>query len=289
MNQAELIKRAQRQSLWAFGFASLLATALGAIVMAQADVPYLIWLRNPAAWLVAGGVSILLARRGWLETASPLLAVIVVALSLIGPEQEGVHRWLDLGPVQLNAAALILPAAIANFDRVSASIAASCFILVAALLAWQPDISQLAGFAIAAFVLATARFGWIGLVGSAVIAAVAIAVCLSRPDPLDPVAHVEGIIALAYTQSPGLAFLLAISLTAAMLSPLIVWCAHPLGLTAPLALSAYFSAIALAPMFGAYPVPLAGYGLSFVIGGWLGIAAITVRPQKVSNSGRDPN
>ena len=90
-------------------------------------------------------------------------------------------------------------------------------------------------------------------------------------------AHVEGIFGLAWSQSPGLAIIMGVSLAVAALSPLIIWAAHPMGLIAPLALAVYLAATAAAFLFGAYPVPVAGYGLSFVIGWWLGISALCVR------------
>jgi hypothetical protein len=114
------------------------------------------------------------------------------------------------------------------------------------------------------------------LAGAVVMAAAAIILCLSRPDPLAPVAHVEGIFALAWSQSPAIAVAMGFSLAAAALAPLVVWLSHPPGMAAPLALALYLAATALAPLFGAYPVPLAGYGLSFVIGWWLGIAALCI-------------
>lgn len=284
MNQAKFFVRPRCNALLVFGVASLLAIALGAFTMAQADVQLGVWIRNPIAWALAAAISFFLARRGWLGPALPPIAVIVVALSLIGPEQEDVHRWLGLGPIQLNAAALVLPAALAVFNRTSAAIAVSCFAVIAALLAWQPDISQLAGFALAATILATARFGWKGAAGSVLIAAAAGALCLSRPDPLAPVAHVEGIFTLAASQSFILAIAMAISLAAAVFSPLAIRSAGRPERFARLALAAYFAATALAPMFGAYPVPLAGYGLSFVVGWWLGVAALCISPRNSVNS-----
>jgi hypothetical protein len=176
-----------------------------------------------------------------------------------------VHRWLELGAVQLNAAALMLPLAIAAFLRERAMLAAPGFALIAVVLALQPDISQLAGFSLAAVILASARFGWKGAATALIIAAGAIALCLSRPDPLEPVAHVEGIFALAWAQSPNLALAMGAGLAATALSPLLLWNTGRIR-WAGLALAAYFAVTALAPAFGAYPVPLAGYGLSFVIG-----------------------
>jgi hypothetical protein len=279
LSEADWIRQAQRNALWTFGLASLLTIVLGAVVMAQAGVPIGIWIRNPIAWLVAGAVAIVLAQRVWATSWAVLAALAVIALTFLGPGQEGVHRWLGPGPIQLNGAALVLPLAIVGFERAHRAISAIGFVLIFALLAWQPDVSQLAGFALAAIVLGTTRFGWPGLGISIAFAATAIAVCLSRPDPLEPVAHVEGIFALAWSQSPVIAIAMGVGLVAATLIPLIIWLAHPLGMVTPLALSAYLFATALAPFFGAYPVPLAGYGLSFVVGWWLGIAALSVTPR----------
>ena len=286
MNEALWLKQARRSALWTFGLASLFTIALGAVAMAQGAVSLGVWIRNPVAWLVAGVVAILLARREWLGGWAAPVALAIVALTFLGPGQEGVHRWLDLGPVQLNGAALVLPLAIVTFERAHPTIAAISFLLIAALLAWQPDISQLAGFAIAAIVLSLVRFGWLGFGISIAVAAAAIAVCLSRPDPLEPVAHVEGIFALAWSQSPAIAIAMGISLAGAALTPLMIWSAHPLGVITPFALSAYLVATGLAPFFGAYPVPLAGYGLSFVAGWWLGLAALCVRPDTDSSPHR---
>lgn len=262
-----------RRAVFAFGIASLLTIALGAVVMANADIPLSIWIRNPIAWLLAGAVALFLASRGWLGAWLAPVAAIIIALSLIGPDQQGVHRWLDLGPVQLNAAALVLPAAIVAFVRTPAVVAIPSFAIIGGLLAWQPDISQLAAFALATTLLCAARFGWKGAALALLLSAAAIALCLSRPAPLAPVPHVEGIFTLAWTQSPVLAIAMAVSLALVALSPLLLRKSAP----AALALTAYFAATSLAFLLGAYPAPLAGYGLSFVIGWWLGFAAVSGR------------
>lgn len=262
-----------RRAVFAFGIASLLTIALGAVVMANADIPLSIWIRNPIAWLLAGAVALFLASRGWLGAWLAPVAATIIALSLIGPDQQGVHRWLDLGPVQLNAAALVLPAAIVAFVRTPAVVAIPSFAIIGGLLAWQPDISQLAAFALATTLLCAARFGWKGAALALLLSAAAIALCLSRPAPLAPVPHVEGIFTLAWTQSPVLAIAMAVSLALVALSPLLLRKSAP----AALALTAYFAATSLAFLLGAYPAPLAGYGLSFVIGWWLGFAAVSGR------------
>lgn len=273
MAAPETLPRTHRHALWTFAGASLLTIGIAAAVMLATGVPVSIAIRNPIAWVVAGAFAIFSAGRGWLGGWSTPAAVIVIALSFVGSGQQGVHRWLDLGPVQLNAAALLLPLAIATFLRTQATLAVASFLAIAALLAWQPDISQLAGLVPAALILVHARFGGRGLAIAAAVCAATVALCLSRTDPLAPVAHVEGIFALAWSQSPALALAMAASLAAAVLSPFLLRPAHP----GALALAAYFTATAIAPMFGAYPVPLAGYGLSFVIGWWLAIAALCAK------------
>lgn len=261
--------------MWLFTAASLLTTGLGAIVMSRHGIDLSLYIRNPIAWVVSGAIAILLARRGWLTGIATPLALIVIALSLIGPEQEGVHRWLGAGPIQLNAAALVLPLAIAAFMRERWWLAAPSFALIAGVLAWQPDISQLAAFGLAVAILGAARFGLPGAIIAPVLAAAAIVGCLFRPDPLDPVAHVEGIVFLAFSETPLIATGMTVSLALTALSPLLLW-PIPSARPAALALAAYFAATSLAFLLGAYPVPLAGYGLSFVAGWWLGFAALVI-------------
>ncbi|MEQ1782526.1 MAG: hypothetical protein ABMA14_14275 [Hyphomonadaceae bacterium] len=279
--------RTRIRALWVFAAASLLTIALGAVAMALGDVPLGIWIRNPIAWLVAGAISVGLASRGWLGAALLPMAVIVIALSFVGLGQEDVHRWLDLGPVQLNSAALVLPAAIAVFQRTRATIAVPIFAIIVFLLAWQPDISQLAGFSFAGVVLARSRFGWRGAMAAAALAAAAVALCLSRPNPLLPIPHVEGIFLLAWGQKPALSLAMGLALAVTSLTPLLLPPSSEL--RGPgMALAGYFALTGAAFLLGAYPVPLAGYGLSFVIGWWLGFACLSVRERSPVNSLTSP-
>jgi hypothetical protein len=260
-----------RPAIWAFCLGSLVAIMAGAAVMAQADFPLDLWIRNPIAWIVAATIGVFIASRGWLGFPVTALAVLVVVLSIWGPAQEGVFRWVGAGPVQLNASALVLPLAIAVFTPKRRWLAIPCFLALGAVIARQPDISQLAGV-----VLFASAFGLIGALAAALIGAGLATYCLMQSDPLLPVAHVEGIFGLAFEQSQVLGIGMAVSLALACLSPLLLWRSPDLRWKA-VALSAYFAVTALAPLLGAYPVPLAGYGLSFVVGWVLGFAALATR------------
>jgi hypothetical protein len=246
--------------------------------MAQADIPLGIWIRNPVAWFAAAALGPFIASRGWFGIGAIVVAVIVISLSLVSPGQEGVFRWVGAGPVQLNAAALVLPVAIAAFARARAWIAALSFVIIGAVIAHQPDISQLAGFVIASVILFAFAFGWKGALGSLILGFALVAYCLRQPDPLLPVAHVEGILLLALSQSQVLGIAMAAGLGLAAVSPILLLRSPDVRWQA-LALSAYFGATSLAPLVGAYPVPLAGYGLSFVMGWVLGFAALAPRRQ----------
>lgn len=266
-----------RPSIWAFCIGSLVAIIVGAAVMAQADIPMTIWIRNPIAWVVAAVIGAFTASRGWLGFPMMVVVMLVIGLSLIGPTQEGVHRWVGAGPVQLNAAALVLPLAIAVFTPKRRWLAVPAFLAIGGVIAYQPDISQLAGLALASVALFGAAFGWLGAAAATLVGGGLVAYCvLMRPDPLLPVDHVEGIFTLAAGQSQVLGIALPIALGLACLSPLLLLRSAELRWKA-LALAAYFVATALAPLFGAYPVPLGGYGLSFVAGWVLGFAALATR------------
>ncbi len=275
--------RTRMRALWVFALASLLTIVLGAVTMAQADIPLGIWIRNSVAWLVAAAIAIFLASRGWLGAALPPLAVIVIALSFISSGQEGVHRWLDLGPVQLNAAALVLPAAVATLHRTPARRLPLYLAAIFTLLALQPDLSQLLAFVPAALLLAVPRMRARTTILLSIVTLLAIALCAISPNPLLPVPHVEGIFALALSQQPALAVVMGIALAATCLSPLLLPSTPEL--RGPgMALTGYFALTGAAFLLGAYPVPLAGYGLSFVIGWWLGFACLSVRGREPVNS-----
>lgn len=265
-----------RPAIWAFGAGSLLAIILGAAVMSRADIATDIWIRNPIAWFAAAAAGTFIASRGWFGIGAIVIAVIFVGFSIVGPGQEGVFRWIGAGPVQLNAAALVLPFAIAAFTTSRAWIAALCFVVIGAVIARQPDISQLAGLVVASMVLFASAFRWKGAVAALVIGGALVGYCITQPDPLLPVPHVEGILQLAANQSQALGIGMPLALAMTVISPLLLWRSADLRWQA-LALSGYFAATALAPLFGAYPVPLAGYGLSFVIGWVLGFAALATR------------
>jgi cell division protein FtsW (lipid II flippase) len=244
---------------------------------------------------LAAGLTLLILCLGWSMArrttsrsrpeAWPIFAsaaLLLLASTLLHPGIDGVHRWVSLGPLQLHAAFLALPALLIGLCATpgrQSSRAAWLFFCVAGLaaviLALQPDASQASAFAVAVAVILLQRkpahvSEWVAggfVAGCAVLA-------WSRHDPLEAVTHVEGIVSLA--AGLGAAWLIAALLALALLPvPFIAeaWRRRepqPAGF----ALAAYFGVVCIAPFIGPYPVPVLGYGLSPIMGyfaalGWI--------------------
>lgn len=274
-----------RQSLLGFfGAASLVAVLAGCWTAADAGVALAIWARMIAAWLV--GLVIAIAM-GWsgsrgeprLAGIVPLIVTAIALLLLVAcfadPGLQGVHRWIVVGAIRINAAAIVLPMMIVVLgQRAWAPIA---MIAVLLLLVAQPDASQASGFAVAAIILLLA-----GKRTPVALASVAVVVVLGmiawfRPDPLASVAEVEGIIALAWQRAPVVAAVAVVALALATAAPILA--ASRSNRATALALAAYMAGTAIAPAIGAFPVPLVGMSMSPIIGFWLGIGALGAQRQ----------
>jgi hypothetical protein len=266
--------------LLVFGVASLAAVAVGAFISASSGVASASWIRNLAAWGVGAGAGIGLATAFHPRFLSLFLSAMPLGLAaaLISPDQSGVHRWVDVGPLHVNMALLLLPAGVVALSALARdarwpwlAVLASLAVLVA-----QPDASQATTLAIAAALVAIALVRQLAL-RSALVAVLGILAALAwlRPDPLQPVAEVEGIIGLAWSVSP-VAAVAAIALLAAIgAAPAALTLTSPTTAgVAGFGLSACFAVWAIAPLLGAFPVPFVGIGMSAILGAWLGVGLL---------------
>jgi hypothetical protein len=266
-----------RRFLAGFGLLSLLTVAAGCAVASAHGVPAGSWARNLVGWAAGAALAWGIARKpavlAWMLAATP----VALAATRLDAGLEGVHRWIQLGPLRLNAAAIFVPAAIVALAVLRErrwSWAAAAVSL--GLLVVQPDASQAAALGMGMIVvLASLRANAAIRAGGAIAILLAIAAAAMRPDPLAPVPEVEGIVGLAWAWSP-LAAVVAVGLLAAtVLAPR--WLAsraEGTEKTAAIALFAVLALTALAPAFAAFPVPLAGMGMSPVLGFWLGAGAL---------------
>jgi cell division protein FtsW (lipid II flippase) len=272
-----LAARSDARLLAMFALLSLIATGCGIAAMVLSGTPQMRWIPNVVAWIVGGGAAFAIARtapspRVWIGIA--LGALALVAATLVGPDQQGVHRWLAAGPLFVNIAALTLPAALVAMARLGAQhrLVPMIATLLAAILALQPDASQAFALALAGFAILVTDKRISALVTALCLFGIA-ALSLLRADPLQPVAEVEQIIQLAHASAPALAWAAVASLAAipAMLFAL------RLDDVAARALALYIAVACAAPIFGWFPVPLVGAGMSFPLGLWLGIGLLAAR------------
>ncbi len=269
-----------------FALASAAAVAFGSIGLALSGVPFGYWVRTPLAYgvgLLMGIGLMAVGRTRGLAMGAVGLAIVALAGTLLSTDQSGVHRWIDLGGLHVNVAALLLPLAIVALVDIAlpGPILLALIVAIAALLVAQPDASQATAFAVAGVILLARRrdlspgMKLIAMVGLAALAVLA----WLRPDPVRPVPEVEGIFGVLASQSVLLAGAAALALAATSLMPL---CGRSRAgidgrqFGAPLA--GYFVTVAIMPGLGAFPVPLVGLGMSFPIGYWLGMAFLYARP-----------
>ena len=237
----------------------------GLLVFWWHDAPaHYAWV-NIAAFLV-GLLAIHFGRpAGSLASARMLgaIAIAILALPLItGPQLDGVSRWLPLGPLTLNSGLLVIPVLTLmalRDDKLGWAFLAAAFLITSL----QPD-------AAAVLALAAAAGAWVWVHATRwglAVAGAAIGVgsfLLEQPSPA-PVPFVEYIVPMLWhemgvpTQAIGLVVLL--------LAPLFYLLRSEAGLTADrcaiaLAYGAFLGSSFLAP----YPVPLAGYGASAIVG-----------------------
>jgi hypothetical protein len=252
--------------------APLPAILLGAWVAHLHGVPLTAFIPNAAA--VAIGVpSVYLISRTRALRESYLLAcvsAILIATTLISPGISGVHRWLKLGPLFLNASMafgpLILHGIALSFKR-NATPIALLLCLSLSIQVTQPDASQATAIACAVTVLA-----WLGkntapklsifCTSSACLAAI---ISWLRNDPLQPVPHVEHILHLAAESGPLMlaACLLSIAL---LFVPILSIKSQNADASFKAAFAVYLAIELLSTELGHFPVPVLGAGAAGVLG-----------------------
>lgn len=271
--------------------APLPALITGVLVMQRSGLSPAIWGQQLGAGFflmtLCAGLRVVLRRnwpsRSWARALVVGVALLLLTATLAHPGVEGVRRWISLGPVQLHAAFVVIPALLIVL----------CAIVRQELLggpAWrfpclsgtaggvlmlQPDASQASAFAVAAAAVLLQRgplYSSHWAAGSIVFGAALLA--WWRPDPLEAVPHVEGIMGLAATLGGGWVIASALALALLPLPFIVVALSRREHRPEGYSLAAYFGMVCVAPLVGPYPVPILGFGLSPILGyfaalGWI--------------------
>ncbi len=202
------------------------------------------------------------------------LALALFLPLLSGPELDGVRRWIAVGPMNLNAGALLLPLLTLLAAR-EARAGPAILGLAAAALALQPDPAALAALALAAGVLA-AHTSSLGFAVVSILAA-GLAALTCGLGALEPQPYVEGVLAHVAARSVWKAVLLAILLFVVPLWHL-VWDPQ-LFRAEGYALAALLTGFGAMALVGPFPFPLIGHGAAPILGFGLALGAATRRDQ----------
>ncbi|MET0405961.1 MAG: hypothetical protein ABW123_26315 [Cystobacter sp.] len=276
------------------GVLPLPAMLLGALVARAQGVSVKAFATNLVAAVLGGALAAWLAGRSWrhLVRGAPGLAAVVLALlaaTFLFLPLEGVHRWISLGPVRLNASVLTLPWALLALwgllHQARRGLALVFVIGVQLLHDAQPDAGQAFAFLAGVLMLwgGARSLAWGWKVAGGGLAAMGAAGACARADPLEAVPHVERIVHLA--ADLGVPWLLAaLAALGLLLLPLLqgamrLHSAHRDAAWLAWALAAYFLGTLVVTEWGNYPVPVMGAGAGPVLGWYtaLGILLCAVR------------
>jgi cell division protein FtsW (lipid II flippase) len=274
------------RELWLLLIAPFATCVLGVVVLHLhgVELPRLVLMiaALPAAVIVA--MSLATRGRALLERWAPALAVMSLALlaaSLADRGLLGVHRWIALGPIRLHVSALVCPFVLATAATLLSHRrvvwAAATLVVAQTLHAVQPDAAQSTALALGA---AAGLCLWpmrpIARAAAIVVVALSVVPAWMSPDPLAPVAEVEGIVGLAADLGAPVhalaVVLLALLPTTLAIAAMRGQCesTDPVGRDVArascIALAGYVAGTVIAPMLGDFPVPVLGFGVSPVLG-----------------------
>ncbi|MBW9147637.1 cell division protein [Clostridium sp. CM028] len=254
---------------------------IGGIAMYTTKVPIAIFVQNIFYLVLAGIISyfILLKKSKVKNNASTntttiIVAVILLFLTFISSGIEGVHRWVSVGPIKFYVAVIVLPIIIINLWELLQIrdwwFSAAITIVISVLLALQPDASMLTAFAIPMIMLLWNKINN-NIFRSCIVVLLSALIIISWVflDGLQPVSYVENIVSLVASMGIIWLSLGVISLVILPL-PFIFFSPKKYKLLS-LSIGMYFIIILISTLFGNFPVPLMGYGVSPIIGYFISI------------------
>lgn len=252
------------------------AIFIGALAMYRRGLPILIWGQG----ILVAAIFILLYSYFYKKDLNfkptrfrllSLVLLLFLASSFLDPGIEGVHRWLSVGGIQLNLAMVLAPQILLELYKPERAKSRYLVILATSLLLFfQPDASQLTAFGLSAIIIICRKKDSIKM-SLFIIILLSLIVYLGwlNLDGLAPVGHVEEI--LEWVAQMGWVFLV-LGLLSLMALPLPFFMAalrHERESCQPIGF--YYLFIILTGIFGNFPLPLMGYGISPLIGYYLSI------------------
>ncbi|MBS9525862.1 hypothetical protein KI659_17710 [Litoribacter alkaliphilus] len=246
------------------------ATILGVLVMRYYEVPVHLWLLNLVFVCLGIIMAVYFHKKPNLTTnIHPVMVIAVTILLLLCTFLDNgimnVHRWINLNSFQLNIGLIVSPLILIQLSRINnRTLALALSMLITLIFLFQPDASLVSAFSISGYFLLYRKFKHINLL-FLLCCLIMIGYAWYNLDNLEPVRYVENILALAKEISMGF-YVLSIGSLLLLLLPFL-FKRNDLSVT----LAIYYSILLIATIFGHFPVMLMGYGISPIIGYFIGL------------------
>lgn len=262
------------------------ATGVGAWITSQSGISYFVFLPNVLS-LVLG--SLIFFRSEKIEEfftkradVASLFVLVLIGASLLFSGIDSVHRWISIGPLRLNVSMAFVPVILFASLYGHKIWTALVMGMLAFIYILQPDAGQATAFCSAGIIIFTFdRSRSVSLrVSSALCLMVLTVFAWTRLDPLPPVAYVEQILHLAYSQGP-LQVTVAILSIVLLLAPF-VWLSLKSfsykGRVLAGSFFVWFLVSYLVTEYGNFPVPILGAGAAPVLGWFLATTLVVHQP-----------
>ncbi|MBK6265255.1 hypothetical protein JKA74_09405 [Marivirga sp. S37H4] len=256
-------------------FVPLPATILGVYTMIYFDVPTNIWLLNLTFVCLGVFIALLFLKKPiLLNNINPFIVLAVSIILLLGTFYDSgimnVHRWINFNSLQINIGLIVSPLILIQISRITNRTIAITFSAITTIIfLLQPDASLVSAFSISICVFLFRKYkATLINISFLFFSLCMIGYSWYNLDNLEPVGYVENIINLTKEISLALFFSSMISLLLLMF-PFIYSYSKKDDLS--ISLGIYFFILLLATFIGHFPVMLMGYGISPVIGYFIGL------------------
>jgi hypothetical protein len=244
--------------------------------MAFSEVPRTLWMMDLGFGFIGIALQWVFFRfRPVFKKVNPypitLISMLLLLLTFWDDGFQDVHRWVSMGTFKVNIGLIISPLILIQIHKMENQIMSLLVSLLTIIIFLsQPDASLVTAFSAAAVMLlfrknssnTTKVLILMAAIGASIFA-------WYNLDSLPAVSYVEDILSLAWKISGFFGICSVISL---VLLPLPFFAlANQENKTMALSLGIYFSLILLATIFGNFPVMVMGYGISPIIGYFIGL------------------
>ncbi|MGL5616723.1 MAG: cell division protein [Sarcina sp.] len=258
------------------------AIVIGVIAMYLNGVAASSYLQNILCFIILSLASYFLLKSNFsFFKTKPILiiavSIIVLLVSFIDTGIEGVHRWVAIGPFGFYVSAIVLPIIMINLWELLKKgriiIAVGTIICTSIILTLQPDASVVTAFSVVSIILLWTKIKKIPYILIIVFLAGLTITTWVFLDGLASVVYVEGIFKLVSDMGMIWFILASISLII-MVIPFLIFPPKKNKILS-ICFGVYFIIILISNVFGNFPIPLMGYGISPIIGYFISIMWFT--------------